>query len=110
MARRSTGLQFAIHFRVRQNGLGPAVGEVRSAYTFKIISGFGDLGPALTNLGIVRLLRFGRRQRNRSLIVFAEAAHLGSTQMNLQMKREALTKLNRPANEGGLSFGTVQPN
>jgi integrase len=32
------------------------------------------------------------------------------SQMKLQMKREALTKLNRQANEGGLSFGTVQPN
>ena len=27
-----------------------------------------------------------------------------------QMKREALAKLNRQANEGGLSFGTAQPN
>jgi hypothetical protein len=26
------------------------------------------------------------------------------------MKREPLTKLNRQANEGGLSFGTFQPN
>jgi integrase len=32
------------------------------------------------------------------------------SQMKLQMKREALTKLNRQANEGGLSFGTAQPN
>ena len=32
------------------------------------------------------------------------------SQMKLQMKREALAKLNRRANEGGLSFGTVQPN
>ena len=32
------------------------------------------------------------------------------SQMKLQMKREALAKLNRLANEGGLSFGTVQPN
>lgn len=32
------------------------------------------------------------------------------SQMKLQMKREALIKLNRQANEGGLSFGTVQPN
>ena len=32
------------------------------------------------------------------------------SQMKLQMKREALAKLNRHANEGGLSFGTVQPN
>ena len=31
MARRSTGLQFAIHFRVRQNRSGPPVGEVRTA-------------------------------------------------------------------------------
>jgi hypothetical protein len=30
--------------------------------------------------------------------------------MKLQMKREALTKLNRQANEGGLSFGTAQLN
>jgi integrase len=30
------------------------------------------------------------------------------SQMKLQMKREALTKLNRQANEGGLSFGTAQ--
>jgi len=30
------------------------------------------------------------------------------TTMKLQMKREALTKLNRQANEGG-SFGTAQP-
>ena len=29
------------------------------------------------------------------------------SQMKLQMKREALAKLNRQANEGGLSFGTV---
>jgi hypothetical protein len=27
--------------------------------------------------------------------------------MKLQMKREALAKLNRQANESGLSFGTV---
>jgi integrase len=32
------------------------------------------------------------------------------SQMKLRMKREALAKLNRHANEGGLSFGTVQPN
>jgi integrase len=32
------------------------------------------------------------------------------SQMKLQMKREALAKLNRQANEGGLSFVTVQPN
>ena len=31
------------------------------------------------------------------------------SQMKLQMKREALAKLNRQANEGDLSFGTVQP-
>src|SRR5579883_1792929 len=28
--------------------------------------------------------------------------------MKLQMKREALAKLNRQANEGGLGFGTVE--
>lgn len=32
------------------------------------------------------------------------------SQMKLQMKREALAKLNRQANEGALGFGTVQPN
>jgi len=32
------------------------------------------------------------------------------SQLKLQMKREALAKLSRQANEGGLSFGTVQPN
>ncbi len=32
------------------------------------------------------------------------------SQMKLQMKREALAKLNRRANEGGMGFGTVQPN
>jgi len=32
------------------------------------------------------------------------------SQMKLQMKREALAKLNRQANEGGLSFGTVGQN
>ncbi len=32
------------------------------------------------------------------------------SQMKLQMKREALTKLNRQANESGLSFDTGQPN
>ena len=32
------------------------------------------------------------------------------SQMKLQMKREALTKINRQANESGPSFGTVQPN
>jgi integrase len=32
------------------------------------------------------------------------------SQMKLQMKREALAKLNRQANEGGLNFGTAQPN
>jgi hypothetical protein len=32
------------------------------------------------------------------------------SQMKLQMKREALTKLNHQANEGGLSFGTAQTN
>lgn len=32
------------------------------------------------------------------------------SQMKLQMKREALTKLNRQANESGLGFGAVQPN
>ncbi len=32
------------------------------------------------------------------------------SQMKLQMKREALAKLNRQANEGGLGSGTVQPN
>jgi hypothetical protein len=32
------------------------------------------------------------------------------SQMKLQMKREALAKLNRHASEGGLNFGTVQPN
>jgi hypothetical protein len=30
------------------------------------------------------------------------------SQMKLQMKREALAKLNRQANESGLSFGTVK--
>jgi hypothetical protein len=30
------------------------------------------------------------------------------SQMKLQMKREALAKLNRYANEGGSSFGTAQ--
>src|SRR5580692_4995576 len=30
------------------------------------------------------------------------------SQMKLQMKREALAKLNRLANESGLSFGTAQ--
>jgi integrase len=32
------------------------------------------------------------------------------SQMKLQMKREALAKINRQANETGRSFGTVQPN
>ena len=32
------------------------------------------------------------------------------SQMKLQVKREALAKLNRQANEGGLSFGTALPN
>lgn len=32
------------------------------------------------------------------------------SQMKLQMKREALTKINRQANESGPGFGTVQPN
>ena len=32
------------------------------------------------------------------------------SQMKLQMKREALSKLNRNANEGGKSFDTVRPN
>jgi integrase len=32
------------------------------------------------------------------------------SQMKLQMKREALTKLNRQANEGGMDRGTLQPN
>jgi hypothetical protein len=32
------------------------------------------------------------------------------SQMKLQMKREALAKINRQANESNLSFGTVQPN
>ena len=32
------------------------------------------------------------------------------SQMKLQMKREALAKLNRQANESGLGFGTVRPN
>jgi len=32
------------------------------------------------------------------------------SQMKLQMKREALAKLNRQANEGGSSFDTVRPN
>ena len=32
------------------------------------------------------------------------------SQMKLQMKREALTKLNRQANEGGKGSGTAQPN
>ncbi len=30
------------------------------------------------------------------------------SQMKLQTKREALAKLNRQANDGGLSFGTAQ--
>jgi hypothetical protein len=32
------------------------------------------------------------------------------SQMKLQMKREALAKLNRHANKGGSSFGTALPN
>ena len=32
------------------------------------------------------------------------------SQMKLQMKREALTKIHRLANETGPSFGTVRPN
>ncbi len=32
------------------------------------------------------------------------------SQMKFQMKREALTKMNRLANETGPSFGTVRPN
>jgi integrase len=32
------------------------------------------------------------------------------SQMKLQMKREALTKINRQANESGPGFGTVKPN
>jgi len=32
------------------------------------------------------------------------------SQMKLQMKREALQKLNRKANEGGPGFDTARPN
>jgi hypothetical protein len=32
------------------------------------------------------------------------------SQMKLQMKREALAKINRQANEQGKSFDTVRPN
>jgi hypothetical protein len=32
------------------------------------------------------------------------------SQMKLQMRREALAKLNRQANEGGAGFGTDKPN
>jgi hypothetical protein len=64
MAMRSMGLQFAIHFRVRQNGSGHRSAKFALRKAVRIISGFGDLGPALTNLAIVRLLRFGGRQRN----------------------------------------------
>jgi hypothetical protein len=31
------------------------------------------------------------------------------SQMKLQMKREALNRINRQANESGPGFGTVQP-
>ena len=56
MARRSMGLQFAIHFRVRPYGSRP---------------------PAFNNFVIVRLARFGGRHRlppPQFLIVFAEGA------------------------------------
>ena len=51
------------------------------------------------NLGVTQLLRQGDAK------VFKKYS-----QMKLQMKREALAKLNRHANEGGAGFGTDTPN
>ena len=65
MARRSTGLQFAIHFRARQTDHAHRFAKVsRLRKPFENISGFGDLGsPAFNNFVIVRLARFGGRHR-----------------------------------------------
>jgi hypothetical protein len=67
--------------------------DLRSAYATRLSAG------GVADEWVTQLLRPGDAQ------VFKKYS-----QMKLQMKREALTKLNRPANEGGLSFGTAQTN
>jgi len=67
--------------------------DLRSTYATRLSAG------GVADEWVTQLLRQGDAQ------VFKKYS-----QMKLQMKREALAKLNRRANEGGLSFGTEQPN
>jgi integrase len=67
--------------------------DLRSTYATRLSAG------GVADEGVTQLLRQGDAK------VFKKYS-----QMKRQMKREALTKLNRPANEGRLSFGTAQLN
>jgi integrase len=67
--------------------------DLRSTYATRLSAG------GVADEWVTQLLRQGDAK------VFKKYSH-----MKLQMKREALAKLNRQANEGGLSFGTAQPN
>jgi integrase len=67
--------------------------DLRSTYATRLSAG------GLADEWVTQLLRKGDAK------VFKKYS-----QMKLQMKREALTKLNRQANEGGLSLGTAQTN
>ncbi len=67
--------------------------DLRSTYATRLSAG------GIADEWVTQLLRQGDAK------VFKKYS-----QMKLQMKREALAKLNRQANEGGLSFGTAQTN
>ena len=67
--------------------------DLRSAYATRLSAG------GVADEWVTQLLRQGDAK------VFKKYS-----QMKLQMKREALTKINRQANESGPGFGTVQPN
>ena len=68
-----------------------AIYDLRSTYATRLSAG------GVADEWVTQLLRQGDAK------VFKKYS-----QMKLQMKREALAKLNRQANEGGLSFGTVK--
>jgi integrase len=79
---------------LRRAGIGYfRIYDLRSTYATRLSAG------GVADEWVTQLLRQGDAK------VFKKYS-----QMKLQMKREALAKLNRQANEGGLSFGTARPN
>ena len=74
-------------------GQGAVLPDLRSTYATRLSAG------GVADEWVTQLLRQGEAK------VFKKYS-----QMKLQMKREALQKLNRKANEGGPGFGTERPN